>query len=198
MTLYSEKNILQSAFSLSCPVPRTVALGDSVGVAGSSSPVLGKLGRQEAELPCPLQAGRRDGSGGPAPCCLCSPSSGHGERPPSLGPAEGRFGRCWVQRPVGLKGICIWERCGTLSASQWGRSSRRAVVEVQAGRDGCRGEGTERIWLNEQLTCLSSIRLSNLGRTLSHHLPTQRHELTGWLFCSGFVILLRSALFSIA
>lgn len=68
--------MLQRAFSLSCLVLRTAALQDSVGIAGSRSPVPGKLAGQEAELPCPLQAGRRDGSGVQLPALCALPLQG--------------------------------------------------------------------------------------------------------------------------
>lgn len=62
---------------------------------------------------------------------------------------------------------------------------------------GAGARGREIIRWNEQLVCLGSIRLSNLGRLLSHHSPDEQHELIRWLFCFQLLICNPSPIYSV-
>ena len=69
--------------------------------------------------------------------------------------------------------------------------------KCRQGGMGAGVRGIEVFRSNEQLVCLSSIRLSNLGRLLSHHFPNKQHELIRWLFCFQLLICNPSQIYSV-
>ena len=97
-----------------------------------------------------------------------------------------------------LKGIFMSKRCAEYS--QIG-SDAEALGELlwkcRQGGMGAGVRGIEIIRSNEQLVCLGSIRLSNLGRLLSHHFPSKQHELIRWLFCFQLLICNSSQIYSV-